>query len=77
MDLFLRVGFVYLSNKSRSNSNSNYFELSTGSTIQSGLTFYLGYWLVKESQIWTSHKLTLHAKIPYIRGPYKWAQVYF
>ena len=43
---------------------------------KSGLTLYPGYWLVKESNIWTNQKLTLHAKRPYIRGPYKCARVY-
>ena len=42
----------------------------------SGLTLYPGYWLVYKSKIGTTQKLTLNAKRPYIRGPYKWARVY-
>ena len=43
---------------------------------KSGLTLYLGYQLVYKSEIGTSQKLTLHAKRPFISGPYKWARVY-
>ena len=34
------------------------------------------HWLVKESKTWATQKLTLYAERPFIRRPYKRAQVY-